>query len=543
MKKEFWKNEKKQTQREILIVDGYVDEPSLLGVPPYISPEPRFLAGVAEEEGLDWEYISADEYRVNGLPMADYVLVHGGVTVPGTYLSGTPLNPEEAEEVARAPGETFLGGPLARYEDVGGYDHYAEKDLAAFFHDHLKGEAEDRWMTSKEIERWSKKGAKVVERHPMHPDPLIAEVGLYRGCPRYFTGGCSFCSETDYGRPRFRTQENVVKEMEALYELGLRNFRIGGQSCVLSYRANGIGKTEVPTPRPEEIRKLFEGIERSCPETRVLHLDNANPAVIAEHSRRAKEILEILVKHTSPGNILALGMESADPEVIQKNNLNATPDQVEKSVRIMNEIGREKGENGMPKLLPGINFLAGLHGERPKTYEMNFRFLKRLKEKNLWIRRINIRQAISKDDKFEVVDEAKFKKFKEKVREKIDRPLLKEMFPQGTVLKDVYMEKKEGERTFGRQIGTYPLLVGINYPLELGKYYDVSITGYGYRSVTGIHQPLRISEASFKQILEIPGIGEKDAGKIFREIPESREGLKEIIPSKAEKISQYISFE
>ncbi len=34
---------------KVVILDGYVDEPSNFGVPPYISPYPRYVAGAVRE--------------------------------------------------------------------------------------------------------------------------------------------------------------------------------------------------------------------------------------------------------------------------------------------------------------------------------------------------------------------------------------------------------------------------------------------------------------------------------------------------------------
>lgn len=543
-REKIWSTEKKD-KTQVLILDGYVDEPSLLGVPPYISPEPRLLAGVLEEKGLDWEYLTIDEYRLSSPPKSDIILVHGGVTVSGTYLSGTPLSPREAEEIGKRPPETYLGGPLARYENVEGYDHYVEKDLSSYFHDSLEGKPKDRWITPEEREKWLVRGAEVIKRHPMHPDPLIAEMSLYRGCPRYFTGGCSFCSEPLYGEPDFRNQKEVLREIKTLYNNGLRHFRIGGQSCTISYMAEGVGEEKVPIPQPDEIRKLFEKISKECPEIKVLHLDNANPAVMAEYPEKSRNILKTLVEHTTPGNILALGLESADPEVIRQNNLNSNPSQVRKAVEMMNEIGAERGKNGMPKLLPGINFLAGLKGESEETFEKNFQFLKSLVDDGFWLRRINIRQVLSHREDFQMNHQSEFRKFKNRVREEIDQTLLKKIFPKGTVLKNVYMEERKGSKTFGRQIGTYPLLIGVEYPLNLGTYYDIIITDYGYRSITGIHHPFRIQEASFDQLKAIPGIGAKRAAKIFREQPENIQEFKDLFQDEesAEKILEYLSFD
>ena len=530
---------------DVLIVDGYVDEPSLLGVPPYISTEPRLLAGLAEQEDLNWDYITADEYREKGLPESNKILVHGGVTVPGKYLSGTPLKPEEAERIAAKPNETYLGGPLAKYYNINGFDHYSTMDLSAYFYESLRGKKKDRYATLNERNHWLKKGAKVVKKHPMYPDPLIAEISLYRGCTRYFTGGCSFCSEPMYGKPRFRDQIDIIEEIKKLYDNGIKNFRIGGQSCTISYKANKVGIEDPPKPQPSELKSLFKGIWKKCPKIKVLHLDNANPSIMAKYPDLTKKILNTLVKYTTSGNVLALGMETADPIVIKKNNLNSNPKEVKKAIKLINKTGKERGENGMPKLLPGINFLGGLKGERAKTYKLNYQFLQEIKNSKLWVRRINIRQVLSHQKEFDLQYKKEFKKFKKKVQEKIDQPMLKKMLPPGTVLKDVYMEKKDGNKTFGRQIGTYPLLIGIKYPLELKKYYNIAITDYGYRSVTGIEYPINISNVSFQQLKSIPGIGKRRAAKIFTKKPKNeKEFLNIFSDSKIGKsILKYVSFE
>ena len=47
------------------------------------------------------------------------------------------------------------------------------------------------------------------------------------------------------------------------------------------------------------------------------------------------------------------------------------------------------------------------------------------------------------------------------------------------------MEIYDGNTTFGRQIGTYPLIVGVKGRYEIGKFYDVKVTGHMLRSVIG----------------------------------------------------------
>src|SRR5207247_4491434 len=83
----------------------------------------------------------------------------------------------------------------------------------------------------------------------------------------------------------------------------------------------------------------------------------------------------------------------ADPRVMEANNLNIDADGCLEAVRMVNAVGRERGGSGMPILLPGLNFVAGLDGETKKTFDLNLAFLKRLLEEDLWVRRINIRQV------------------------------------------------------------------------------------------------------------------------------------------------------
>ena len=65
--------------------------------------------------------------------------------------------------------------------------------------------------------------------------------------------------------------------------------------------------------------------------------------------------------------------------------------------------------------------------------------------------------------------------------------MLKRVVPKGTILKDVFVEVKEREGLyFGRQFGSYPILVGIvDKNLKIGEFVDVEVVDYGRRSITG----------------------------------------------------------
>jgi radical SAM superfamily enzyme with C-terminal helix-hairpin-helix motif len=247
----------------------------------------------------------------------------------------------------------------------------------------------------------------------------------------------------------------------------------------------------------------------------VLHVDNANPAVIAEHPDGSAQILRTLAECCTPGNVLALGMESADANVVTRNNLNSTPDQVMRAVRMINEAGAERGGNGMPRLLPGLNLISGLDGESSGTYVKNVEFLRTILAEGLMVRRINIRQVLPVRREFDTkVDHNRFKRYKQEIREDIDAPMLRRVVPVGTVLRNVYLEIIDGGLTFGRQIGTYPLLIGIPYRTDIGRFCDTIVTDHGFRSITGIEYPFPINKANMAAISSLPGIGKKRAAKI-----------------------------
>jgi len=534
--------------KRVLIIDGYVDEPSGLGVPPYLSPYPRMIWGAMLESGVECEYRTIDHWRRDGfasLPDASHLVLLGGAIVPGKYLRTMPASMKEFASISgefrkRSGKMSILTGPVARFLhpslDV---DHVLSRDADAFLFDLFsKAAGEDRWRTQEEWERWSERGAAMVAKHPDFPNPLIAEIELMRSCVRYVNGGCSFCTETMYGIPKFRDEASIVKEIATMDSLGLKNFRLGMISCTFTYKATGVGESETPAPNPTAWKKLLEGI-RSSSSPRVLHTDNANPAVMMKNVEATREVLKLLVQHCTAGNVLSMGLESADPHVTKVNRLNTTPDEVREAVRLVNEYGRERGENGMPKLLPGINLISGLDGETKSTFDHNFRFLKSILDEDLWVRRINIRQAAAWRREFDAYHPREFRRFKERVREEIDREMLKRTVPEGTVLRNVFMELKMGGLNYGRQIGSYPILVGVPYSTPLDRFVDLTVTGHGPRSLTGVEFPFPINTAPFSAIKALPGIGEKRAARIFRARPlENEAAIRECLddPAVADRI-------
>ncbi len=522
----------------VTIVDGYVDEPAHFGVPPYVSTYPRYVAGALVDAGVRSDAITY--HTIDGLrddnrgwrdvEAADVFIYVGGMTVPGKYVGGTPAEPAEVRELGwAANGTTLLGGPVRfgvgdrnegasdmQREDLD-YEFVAKGDIEAAAHDLVANGLEgfnDRMRDNQEVHRWAQGGAFIVPDHPNHPEYLIAELETSRGCPYR----CSFCTEPLYGaQPTFRDPASVVAEVEALADQGVRHFRLGRQADILAYGGDG------EAPNPDALRELYGGIRDAVPDLGTLHLDNMNPITIVRWPDAAREGIRVIAEHNTPGDTAAFGLESADPAVQEANNLNVTADECFRAVELLNEEGGWRpAENRLPKLLPGINLVHGLEGERPATYEHNKRFLQRVYDAGLLLRRVNIRQVmafpgtemsdtgatIAKDHR------EQFQAYKQEVRERIDNPMLQRLAPAGTVLPDVHLEYHRDGTTFGRQLGTYPLLVGLPGERQIGTRLDVAVVDHGYRSLTGVPYPLDVNTASMAELAALPGIGQSRAGDI-----------------------------
>ncbi len=536
---------------KITILDGYVDEPTCLGVPPYISTYVRYVAGALVASGIPEEnidYTTIDEYRQTETGLlkvveADVLILISGLTVPGRYLGGTPITAKEIEEIGKLPCYKAIGGPirfgfamrggtLAKELNLESYDLISVGDIevAAYTIGKAisKGEELPKGRVrglrrAKDIDVISPLGAFIVKKHPWFPK-VICEIETYRGCER--KNKCSYCTEMFYGSPDFRTIEGIVDEVKALYAQGIRHFRIGKQPNILGYQSEQTNM-EFPKPNVNAISKLFKSI-RDLGNIKTLHIDNVNAGTIGAFPEESELALSEIAKYDTEGDIAAFGFESADPVVIKANNLKVDAETMRKAIRMVNKIGAFKErEDGLYKLLPGINFLFGLSGERSKTFKINADFLKSILDEGLLLRRINIRQVMlfpgtklwSEREKASTKYRKEFEKFKRFVKEEIDLPMMKKVFPVGTVIKDVLLEAYDGENTLGRQLATYPILVRFPIKMKLKEFVNAVVVNHRERSVIAIPYPLKINEAPLKLISYIPGISRKLASDIVLKRP------------------------
>lgn len=484
------------------ILDCYTDEPAGLGVPPYIGTYPRYIYGRLKLLGHDVRYITIDDLRLykkydNIVPETSFkqktkidvynftvnsknikevlektetLVVILGVHTPGKYLSAIPGTLREVVSlISDLRCEKILTGPSASEHGTqmeGG--KFSESQDTSIF-----DSVDPDYFEVSNFEKINKVSAIGAEIIKQIPDIRVAEIETASGCFR--EKGCSFCVE--WKKPQiFREQKDMHSEIKALHNMGVKHYRLGKQTCFYSYKD---GKSE-------EIKKLLEPISHLNPD--VLHIDNANPARVTE------DITKLIVKYCTEGNIAAFGAETFDEEVSKKNNLNSPPETTMNALRIINKYGVARGQNGMHALLPGINILFGLNGETKKTHQCNMEYLKKILDENLLVRRINIRQVVpykgttlyeEVGNKFLRKNNSLYWKWRNDIRQNIDYEMLKRLVPIGTVMKDVRAEVYDGNHTFMRQLGSYPLIVGVNKRVPLGKFYNIKVISHMLRSVTG----------------------------------------------------------
>lgn len=519
------------------ILDGYVDEPACLGVPPYISPYIRTVAGALIAHGYTVQYLTIDQLRLDpmrtaDLNRADLLVLISGVTVPGKYLGGTPATLTEIQQVGhmlRGP-KKLIGGPIgfgyaaeggqkAIRQVISGFDALLTGEPAIALDNYLGGNGPAGALDYTRTDPWSIAGSGIITQHPDYPY-VMCELETARGCSHGASGGCSFCTEPFYGQPKYRSIAGIAAEVAALHANGARHFRVGRQPDILAY---GAGAGEYPAPRPDLLDKLFSSIRTSAPELKTLHIDNTNPATIARHEEKSREALRAIIRHHTSGDVAAFGMETADPTVIAANNLKAQPDEVFRAIEIVNEVGGMRRDN-VPELLPGLNFVCGLAGETEQTYALNEQFLVRVLEAGLAVRRVNIRQVMPFEGTPTYTNntlgkhEQRFRAFKEFVRTKIDLPMLQRVFPIGTVLRDVRVEVT-GDLSFGRQLGSYPILVGIPLHLQRNTITDVVVVDWGMRSITALPVPVEINTLPASALRWLPGVGKKKVAAVMAKRP------------------------
>ena len=511
-----------------LLIDGYTDEPAAFGVPPYISPKIRLIYGLLISENYEVDYYTIDQIRkpsiFENLKKYDLLTIFGGISTPGRYIGGSPVTLNDIDKILskKLSRKNILIGPITRGYSIKGGQRTIDieienlikinsfEEMLRYFNKDIKSDYYD----NRDI--YYNLGSELINKHPNYPY-LMIEIDISSGCER-LDGFCSFCTESIfYGVFKYRKLSKIKEELINLKKYGTKYIRFGRSANVIAY---GYDRNN-DKPSPEKIEELFS-FTKGILNPSVFHVDNGNPIFIANHKNDSRKILESIAKYCTTGNSLSFGVESFDENVRKANNLGGTVKDIFYSIDLVNQIGKER-RSGLPSLLPGINLLYGLPGFSKKTYETDYNSLKKILDSGSLVRRVNIRKAmifpntpLSKE-KLPKINNRDFEFFREKTRNEFDNIMLKKIFPYGTLIKNVIYEYSKGEISFGRTLGTYPILIG--YIDNLKKINDIIIVDHGKRSITGIVFGKTINNISEREMRLIPGIGKKTAKKIILERP------------------------
>lgn len=494
-----------------VIIDCYTDEPSGLGVPPFLSVHSRYIAGCLEKEHRSYFYTTIDDLRVcNGekhfknsynkriinatknvmkvkeiLENAQNIYVVMGCFVKYTYVSAEPPTFNEVkillDKYTSKDNKILfyaLGGSELSRENIKKtvpsnlFNRIIFGNTYNYFINNKGNIFKPNYEELKEISISSSSILKQIDR------PLVIEIETATGCNR--NPGCTFCIEGKRGLPlQFRKEEDIINEIKALYDNGARYFRLGRQPNFFAYMNNS----------SKHIEKLFKGIWEKCPNIKTLHIDNVGPQDVS--GAEGEKIASIVSKYCTDGNITPFGVESFDPVIREKCNLNGSIEDIHKAIEIINKYGKDKGNTGMPKLLPGINIIYGLDGQTKNTLGINLENFEKILKSGNFARRVFVRRLTSpygeQFDNYTDENIKDFTKWQKQIEEKFIIPMLKEIYPIGTEISELRMEMYNEGDSILRQMATCPIRVVIkNTELKLDNFYKIKVTGYiGNRTLLG----------------------------------------------------------
>jgi radical SAM superfamily enzyme with C-terminal helix-hairpin-helix motif len=469
----------------------------------------------------DTEYLVTENYSA--------VFLIGGAVVPGKYLGARIGSLAEITRIIEADRrlQFFIGGHISSMVPASENVLPVTGDIERAAFGFARGmDLSSETRSTAEIGVWAPAGADIVKEHPRHP-MLIAEIETFRGCPR--EAHCSFCTEGFHEQIEYRPVADIIHEMEALSFHGIKRFRLGRQTDILQYgsRLDNF-RGGFPRPSVEAVRELFEAVTSLVQrdDIELINIDNGNPGSIANFPDECSEILDIITGTVTPGDTLPFGVESFDPRVVSLNCLKVSPDEARLAVNIVNSRGGGRVD-GIPRLLPGINLLHGLAGETADTFKMNHEALCRIADSGDLLKRINIRRVqpfpgtlLYRDiPKISRAVENRFLYYRDRIRDEIDLPMLKKIYPPGTILRGCQVLDRRGGRSYAKQIASYSITVVFAEDFEIYDMVDTVIAGYRERSLIAVPLGLDINSLSLKSLEAIPGIGARGAGDIVAERP------------------------
>jgi radical SAM superfamily enzyme with C-terminal helix-hairpin-helix motif len=483
----------------IVILDCYTDEPSGYGVRPYLGTHQIHLSQALAYRGLAHIYLTIDDLRyasdnttsagletdirtlnrtkncenaLDILKAASHIFVIMGCFVQYKYFSAAPPTANEVFHFLhglRAEITLFyvLGIPTQENLD------FERSDLHSIVHRVEYGNTYRLILDGKpELIAGEPAYDLLDEISDVVPPilsqlrlPILAEIETGSGCD---IQSCTFCIECARPLPpTFRSPSSVVKQIQSLYEGGVRHFRLGRQPNFYYYAYQDCNKME----------RMLSGIRECCPQIETLHIDNVNPLSVL--SEEGHQITRLIIKYCTSGNVAPFGVESFDLAVRKAINKPGSPDQIVEAARIINEHGSIRGKDGFPRFLPGLNLIYGLPGQTPDSHKFNLEYLhamysEGLQTRRLFFRRLTSPYGISFGSR--VDNSVQYEDWKQEIIDSFILPMQERVYPTGIVLKHFREVVYVGGRNLLRTLGSCSIKVAIDGPpLEPYGKYDVRI--------------------------------------------------------------------
>lgn len=440
-----------------VILDCYTDEPSGYGVRPYLGTHQIHLSQALACKGVEHYLLTIDDLRyafaetadsraietynvtrnkkstAKLLSEAERIYVVMGCFVEYQYFSCIPPKSTEVASLLRhfaANGEIILFYVMGTVDGIAPDYRGSELSRIVSRVEHgntyrfvLNTSDEHADLINPDYEllsRISSMNAPIIDQLDA---AVIAEIETGTGCN---TPTCLFCIEA-VRSPKvvYREPGDIAAQVRTLYSQGVRHFRLGRQPNFYHYQFQNVAKLE----------QLLSTIRSECPEIRMLHIDNANIVNVA--TKAGREFTRLITNYCTSGNIAPLGIESFDEEVRKSTRVVGSAEQVMKAIRVVNEFGAERGDDGVPKLLPGVNIIYGLPGQTAATHKFNMAFLRRILNNDLMTQRLYFRQVTAPTGvSFSEAQKSSrdFKRCFDEVVSEFVLPMQERVYPKGHVI-------------------------------------------------------------------------------------------------------------
>jgi len=484
-------------KKDAVILDCYTDEPSGYGVRPYIGSHQINLSQALSYKSITHKYLTIDDLRFSNeahaanetnirilnttknkhqaheiIANAGIIYIVMGCFVDYNYFSAVPPKSNEIYELLKnSKAKKILFYVMGSATEIS--PEYSSSKLKNII-DHVETGNTYRYILESTnsnliLSNYEQLGKVTGHETPILNQldyPVIAEIETGIGCN---TPTCSFCIESKKKiRIDYREPSDIIKQVKTLYDQGVRHFRLGRQPNFYHYQWGN----------SEKLSELLYGIRTACPNLITLHIDNAN--MIDVIKPEGIKFTKIISDYCTSGNIAPFGVESFDEKVRLINRVIGSPDQVIKAIEILNEYGSEKGADGQPKLLPGINLIHDLNGQTERTHEKNLSYLEKILSLGLHTRRLYYRQ-VTNSTGVSFSQDNKSTKYYEKCFDEITNnfviPMQYEVFPKNSVLSGFREVIYRGNCNQLRTLGTCSLKVNIknSKPLKPYGHYSINV--------------------------------------------------------------------